>query len=132
MEMTVTFPGGLRVNGEFNGFTVPTDQPVKGGGEGSAPSPFALFLASLGTCAGFYVVNFCRARNLSPEGIRVTQRTIADPETHMVSTIEIRIHVPPSFPEKYHAALVRAAEQCTVKKHLEKPPVIETMTVVEA
>ena len=52
MEMVISFPGGKRVDAEFGGMVIQTDQPPQGGGEGSAPTPFALFLASMGTCAG--------------------------------------------------------------------------------
>jgi ribosomal protein S12 methylthiotransferase accessory factor len=130
MEMTIRFPGGARVDAEFGGFTVPTDQPAHGGGSGSAPTPFATFLASIGTCAGIYVLGFCQQRGLPTEGIQIRQRTEADPETRLVRRIALDIEVPPSFPEKYHAALVRSAEQCAVKKHLEHPPAIEVSTVV--
>jgi hypothetical protein len=49
MEMEITFPGGARVDASFGPYVVQTDQPSAGGGEGSAPTPFAVFLASLGT-----------------------------------------------------------------------------------
>ena len=130
MEYTITFPGGMRVDAHFAGMHVPTDQTPKGGGEGTAPTPFMMFLASLGTCTGYYVLNFCKTRDIPTEGIRLTQETEVNPETKMVERVAIAIHVPPSFPEKYHAALVRAADQCTVKKHLEHPPTIDTRTVV--
>ena len=52
----ITFPGNKKVDAEFNGFTIKTDQPVNQGGVGSAPTPFETFLASLGTCAGIYVL----------------------------------------------------------------------------
>ena len=65
MEMVIDFPGGARVDAHFGPHTVNTDQSPRGGGEGSAPEPFALFLASLGTCAGVYVLNFCRQRGLA-------------------------------------------------------------------
>jgi ribosomal protein S12 methylthiotransferase accessory factor len=42
----------------------------------------------------------------------------------MVGKIEIQIQLPPDFPGKYKEAAIKAAEQCTVKKHLLKPPVI--------
>jgi ribosomal protein S12 methylthiotransferase accessory factor len=132
MDLTMTFPGGMRVDAQFGGFTVPTDQSAKHGGEGSAPSPFSTFLASIGTCAGFYVLGFCRQRNIPTDGIRVTQHTEADPATGMVTRIDIDIHVPPEFPAKYHDALVRAADQCTVKKHLEHPPAFAVRTLVDA
>jgi ribosomal protein S12 methylthiotransferase accessory factor len=131
MDMTIDFPGGARVDAHFGPYTVKTDQPVQGGGEGSAPSPFALFQASLATCAGIYVLNFCRQRDLPTEGIRLIQRTVPDPATGMVGRVELEILVPPTFPEKYHEALVRTASQCTVKKHIEHPPAFSVKTVVE-
>jgi putative redox protein len=128
MEMTIDFPGGAKVDAHFNGHSVYTDQPPMGGGEGSAPTPFALFLASLGTCAGIYVLGFCRQRGLPTEGIRLVQRMHNDPMTGMVKRIELEIQVPPSFPQQYHGALVRAAELCAVKKHIETPPQFEIYT----
>jgi len=126
MEMQIVFPGGARVDALMGPHTVVTDQ------DGSAPSPFGLFLASIGTCAGIYVLGFCQHRGLSTEGIKIVQRAVADPNTRMVDRIELDIVVPPGFPEKYHDALVRAADQCAVKKHLEQPPTFEVRTRVEA
>jgi putative redox protein len=129
MELTIRFPGGARVDAEFGNQAVHTDQPPQGGGEGSAPTPFATFLASIGTCAGIYVLGFCRQRGLSTEGLRIVQRLDMDRTTGLVSVIHLDIHVPPGFPEKYREALIRSAEQCAVKKHLEHPPrfVVTTM-----
>ncbi len=130
MDMIVTFPGGARVDAQFGHHTLRTDQPVRSGGEDSAPAPFTLFLASIATCAGIYVLGFCQQRGLPTDGIRLVQRLEADRQTGMVSRIGIDIQVPPGFPEKYHEALVRAASQCAVKKHLEHPPAIDVKTVV--
>ena len=130
-EMIIDFPGGARVDAHFGPYTIQTDQPPAGGGEGSAPTPFSLFLASLGTCAGIYVLGFCRQRNLPADGIRLVQLVDRDPLTHMVSHVSLEIHLPSAFPEKYKEALIRSAEQCAVKKHLEKPPKIAVTTVVE-
>ena len=130
MEMTVSFPGGARVDADFGPHTIRTDQPPHAGGEGSAPAPFALFLASIGTCAGIYVLGFCRQRGLSTDGIQLVQRMDADPRTGMIARVDLDIQVPPEFPEKYRDALVRAASQCAVKKHLESPPSFQVRTVV--
>jgi putative redox protein len=132
MEMTIDFPGGARVDAHFGDFVVPTDQPPSGGGESSAPTPFATFLSTIGTCAGIYVLGFCRQRDLPTDGIRLTQRVDVDRATGMVDKVELDIHVPSGFPEKYHAALVRSAEQCAVKKLIESPPRFEIRTVTEA
>jgi putative redox protein len=128
MEMIIDFPGGAKVDAHFGGFTVHTDQPPMGGGEGSAPTPFAVFLASLGTCAGIYVLGFCKQRGLPTEGIRIIQRMHNDPFSGMVGKIDLEIQVPPSFPEKYRPSLVRSAELCAVKKHFENPPQFNIFT----
>ena len=128
MEMEITFPGGARVDASFGGMTVKTDQPAQGGGTGSAPTPFATFLASIGTCAGIYVLGFCQQRGLPTKDIKIIQRMQSNPMTGLVGKIALDIQLPPDFPEKYKAAVIKSAEQCTVKKHLEHPPVFEVTT----
>ena len=124
MEMIIDFPGGARVDAHFGPYTVPTDQPSYNG-MGSAPTPFATFLASIGTCAGIYVLGFCQQRGISAEGVRLVQRLEVNRMTGMVSKVKLDIQLPPAFPEKYKAAVIRAADQCAVKKHFENPPQFE-------
>jgi ribosomal protein S12 methylthiotransferase accessory factor len=128
MQMKISFPGGARVDAQFGPHTVFTDQPYQGGGNDSAPTPFATFLASIGTCAGIYVLGFCRQRGISTEGIQLIQSLDVDPMSGMVSKIKLDIQLPPDFPEKYAPALIRAADQCAVKKHFERPPQFEIYT----
>jgi len=125
MEMSIRLQENKKVTAEFKGFTVATDQPQDAGGEGSAPSPFDLFLASLGTCAGFYIQSFCRTRSLPTEGISILQKMETDPQKHLVTRVAIEVVLPKGFPEKYRAGLMSAANLCTVKKHLQEPPRIE-------
>jgi putative redox protein len=130
MEMTINFPGGLKVDAQFGPYKVETDQPDRSGAPGSAPTPFATFLASIGTCAGIYVLGFCNQRGLPTEGIQIKQRMLSNGFTGMIGKIDLEIQVPTDFPEKYYAALVRSAEQCAVKKHFENPPEFEVFTKV--
>jgi len=130
MDMKIYFPGGKKVNAEYNGFTHKTDQPSESGGENSAPSPFELFLASLGSCAGFYVLSFCQQRGIDAGGIELRQAMERDPRTHLVTQVTIEIIVPATFPEKYRAAVIQAAQLCTVKKHLETPPKFNLFTTM--
>lgn len=128
MDMIIDFPGGSRVDAHFGNFTVPTDQPPVA----SAPTPFAVFLSSIGTCAGIYVLGFCQQRGIPTDGIRIVQRTHGNPFTHMIEKIDLEIQVPGAFPDKYRDSLIRSAELCAVKKHLENPPSFEiTTTKVE-
>ncbi|MGE5463584.1 MAG: OsmC family protein, partial [Syntrophothermus sp.] len=89
MEMLIDFPGGSRVDAHFGDFTVPTDQPPAA----SAPAPFEIFLASIGTCAGIYVLGFCKQRGLSTEGIQIVQRNHSSPTTGMVDQIDLEIQI---------------------------------------
>jgi ribosomal protein S12 methylthiotransferase accessory factor len=130
MEMIISFPGGARVDASFEDFTVATDQPPMGGGEGSAPTPFAVFLSSIGTCAGIYVLGFCKQRGLPTDEIRIIERIHKNPTDGMVGTIDLEIQVPESFPEKYYESLIRSANFCAVKKHLEHPPSFNVYTKV--
>jgi ribosomal protein S12 methylthiotransferase accessory factor len=126
MEMIIDFPGGAQVDAHFGSFTVKTDQPPVA----SAPSPFEMFLASIGTCAGIYVLGFCNQRNLPTRGIRIIERIDHSQVTGMVESIGLEIQVPPEFPEKYYDSLIRSAQLCAVKKHIEKPPRFDITTRV--
>lgn len=124
MEMEIVFPGGLQVDAVMGDLVIETNQ------DGSAPAPFGLFLASIGTCAGIYVASFCQQRGLPTEDIRIVQRTHTDPATRMVGQVELDIQLPPNFPEQYKEAVIRSASLCAVKKHLESPPRFDVYTSV--
>ncbi len=111
MGMEIVFPGGKKVNAVYEGHAIMTDQSVRGGGDGSAPEPFDLFLASMGTCAGIYVLSFCQHHDLPAEGIKLIQIAERNPETRMVDRVKIDIRLPADFPQKYCKALIRSAEQ---------------------
>ncbi len=123
--MTITLSPSDRVDATFDGVTVTTDQ------DGSAPSPFALFLASIGTCAGIYVSRFCRQRGIPTERVRIRQRAHWNAATRLVERIDLEIELPPDFPPSYRDAVVRTAQLCAVKKHLETPPEIRVATVLD-
>ena len=128
-QVTVTFPGGKKVDALVDGKVVHTDQPLRAGGEDSAPAPFDLFAASLGACAGYFVLAFCQARALSTEGISLRQRITFD-DAHILREVDLEIEVPSGFPEKYRGALARAAEGCTVKRAIEAQPHFAVRTVI--
>jgi putative redox protein len=126
-DIEITFPGGKRVDARVGRHTLRTDQPVEGGGQDSAAAPFDLFLASLGTCAGLYVLAFCQARGLPTEGLAIHQRHQTDASGHL-EHVTLEIALPHGFPEKYRAALVHAAEGCKVKRTLARPPELTVST----
>jgi len=122
MEMEVTFPGGKKVNSTYKGFTVETDQPKNEGGDGSAPEPYDLFLSSIGTCAGIYVVYFCHERGIDTSDLKMTVRFDRNEKKHLVEAVRIHIDLPLGFPEKYKPTVIKVAGLCTVKRNMVDPP----------
>lgn len=129
-EITVTFGGKMKIDAQAGAFTIHTDQPTSVGGDGTAPEPYTLFLASLATCAGIYVKSFCDARELDSSQVKLVQRMIPNEDGKGLATIAVDIQIPASFPEKYVDALVRSANFCAVKKTILNPPKFDIKTVV--
>ena len=130
MDMIITLGKNKQVSANYKGMEIHTDQPVKEGGDGQYPAPFDLFLASIGTCAGYYVLAFCQQRGIPTEGIELVQKMHRDQQKKMIGRVEIQIILPEGFPEKYKDSLVKAAGACAVKKHIADPPefLIETVS----
>lgn len=124
-NIEITLDGGKVVTAHINGKTIQTDQSVRNGGGGTAPEPFELFLASIGTCAGIYVKSFCDQRGIAAEGIRIIQSVEFDPDKRVPSRFRLNIELPADFPEKYRTAVINAAELCLVKKTINNSPQFE-------
>lgn len=124
-EMEISFGGNKKINADFHGFEIKTDQPISAGGDGSAPTPFDLFLASLGTCAGIFAVGFLQSRKLSTEGFKILVSFDFDPASHLIKKVIMKMRLPADFPPQYKPAILKAAELCTVKRHLQEPPAFE-------
>ncbi len=121
-NIEISFPGGKKVDAKYGDFVIQTDQPVHGGGEGTAPSPFDLFLASIATCAGYYVLVFCQSRGLSYKNVSLVLKKERNPETKRIEKIFININLPDKFPEKYKSAVIKSVNSCSVKIHMMYPP----------
>ena len=129
--MEITFDGGKVITAHTNSHSIRTDQPVNAGGENSAPAPFELFLASIGTCAGIYVKMFCEQRDINTDGIKIIQSAEYDRQTGLPTFIKLDIQLPVDFPEKYKAAVINAADLCKVKKTIANPPRFEVITSIK-
>jgi putative redox protein len=131
MSIRVTFPGNMKVDAEVNGYTIHSDQRINAGGDGTAASPYEIFLSTIGLCAGAYVNGFCMSRGISTEGIEIIQDMQYDPIRQKMSKIVLDVKVPSDFPEKYYSGLVKSVELCAVKKTMQDPPEFEVFTSVQ-
>lgn len=130
-SIVVSFPGGMRVDAAYKGYVIKTDQPPDEGGQGSAPSPFDLFLSSIATCAGYYLLAFCKEREIPMEGAGVVMTTEKDQVNKLIGAIMIELRLPPGFPERYAAAVVKAVDACTVKRHILKAPAFKVIATFQ-
>jgi ribosomal protein S12 methylthiotransferase accessory factor len=89
-----------------------------------------LFLASLATCAGLYVLVFCQTRGIPTSDLRLDQEQVF--EDGKLSRIVLRVLLPAGFPEKYVDAVRAAAAGCKVKKTLLAPPEVEVLAIPAA
>ena len=126
--MEITFDGGKVITAHLHGHIIKTDQPVDGGGSNTAPSPYELFLASIGTCAGIYIKSFCDNRKIPADNIKIIQSAEYDKESGLPVNIKLDIKLPADFPEKYIASVINVAELCKVKKTIANPPVFQIVT----
>jgi putative redox protein len=126
--MEITFDGGKVITAHLNGHTIRTDQPLDNGGGNTAPAPFELFLASIGTCAGIYIKSFCDRRQIPTDDIRIIQTMEFDEVKKVPGVISLDIQLPSGFPEKYREAVVNAAELCLVKKTILSQPEFKVIT----
>jgi len=124
-ELKVVFGENYKIDVEYKGFTVKTDQPVREGGDGTAPAPFDYFLISLAACAGFYALAFCRERKIATEGLAVTMTAEKGESSRLIEKITVTIQLPLNFPEKYKLAVVKAVDHCTVKANILQAPRFE-------
>jgi len=124
MDIRITYPEGRRLRAEFRDRYVETDLPGSAEAEGSTPSPYPLFLASLGMCSASMVYNFCRRKSLPTEGLALNVRA-EHARGDRLARVLIEIEPPEGFPEKYLAALGKAAGSCSVKRAIEASPAFE-------
>ena len=134
MEIKVNFLDKLRVEAKFDDFTVIADQPIRYKGDGSAPGPFAYFLASSALCAAYFVKLYCETRNLSTENIRLSQNNIVDPENRYKQIFKIQVELPADISAADRQGILRSIERCTVKKVVQEGPdfVIEEVANLDA
>jgi len=122
MEMEIRFAGVQKVETRLKGATITVGSDIE---NESGLEPLDLFFISLGLCAGKYVMEFCRTRDIPYEDTKILLRTQWDEDKKLHTQVLIQIQLPQEFPAKYKKAVIRAVDLCSVKKHIFTPPAIE-------
>jgi putative redox protein len=122
MKVTVERLGQVSFTVQTRNHLILCDQPKENSGSDKAMTPPELFLASLGTCVGYYVVQFCEARNLDAGDLNIQVDGEILPNPGRIGRIAIRIRLPFELEEEKIKALIRAATHCTIHNTLMHPP----------
>src|SRR5690606_31830632 len=121
-QVNVRFLDNLKLEANFDDFSIIADQPIRYKGDGTAPGPFDYFLASSALCAAYFVKVYCVARDIPTEDIRVSQNNIVDPENRYNQIFNIQIELPASISEKDRQGILAAMDRCTVKRVIQNSP----------
>ena len=121
MEISVSMLEGQKQSAKFVDLEVISDQSVNAGGNAEHPEPFDYFLVSMVLCAGFYARKFCEQRDISTQGMTLTQNN-ENVDDNGKKLFSIEINLPEGFPDKYKKALIAAVNTCTVKKVIQAVP----------
>lgn len=120
--MRVEHRGGDRFDISVRGHIITVDQPVKDGGDDTAPTPTELFIASLASCVAFYARRYLARHNLPTEGLAVEATFDMGSKPARVAGITLRVILPDGVPAERRDALLAVATHCTVHNTLETTP----------
>lgn len=97
---------------------------MENGGFDEGMTPPELLLASLGSCAGYYVAQYLKSRKLAPAGtrVRVSAEKAANPAR--MDHFEIEVSVPAACTDDERAGIERAVHKCLIHNTLLHPPSI--------
>lgn len=125
MELTVKPVGaGVQFEAEARGHRIVCDQPQSNGGDDAGMTPPELLLASLGTCAGYYAVQYLRSRSLPTDQLQV--KVAAEKALQPARLGQFRIDVQvPALEGRHREGIKRAVEKCLIHNTLLHPPAIE-------
>lgn len=110
--MVVTHEGGLKFAAQVGSHRIIVDQPARAGGEDAGPAPIALLGVALGTCVALYVQQFCNARNLPHDGMRVEVESYGAQNPGRIGEFKVRVVLPQELPPKYAEMLEQVARSC--------------------
>jgi len=120
----VAWLGGLRLQAEARGHRIVVDQPQEDGGEDKGMTPVELFVASLGTCIGFYAVRFCQRHGLSSEGLQVRMSWDYAEQPHRIGVMSAKVDLREKLDTAMKDRLQKVLEGCTVQNSISMSPKI--------
>jgi uncharacterized OsmC-like protein len=124
MEVKITHLDQVRFNIQARSHSIVCDQPADNGGEDTGMTPPELMLASLGSCAAFYAVQYLKTRNLAQTGVEVTVTAEKLKQPARLGNFRIQVVSPVSLTVEQTEGLMRSVHHCLIHNTLLSPPEI--------
>jgi uncharacterized OsmC-like protein len=125
MEVKITHLDKVKFAIHSRSHSIICDQPTENGGEDSGMTPPELLLASLGSCAAFYAMQYLKTRNLAETGVEVTVTAEKLKQPARVGNFRVHVVCPVSLTEEQTEGLMRSVHHCLVHNTLLTPPEIK-------
>jgi putative redox protein len=125
MEVKVSHLDGVRFAIQARSHVVPSDQPLENGGEDTGMTPPEFLLASLGSCAAYYAVEYLRTRNLAETGVEVSVTAEKLLKPARLGNFHVNLLIPVELDPKHNEGLIRAVHLCLVHNTLLSPQEIK-------
>ena len=124
MEVKITHLDRVKFAIQSRSHSILCDQPLENGGEDSGMTPPELLLASLGSCAAFYAVQYLKTRNLAANGVEVSVTAEKLKSPARLGNFQIHVACPVSLTEEQTEGLMRSVHHCLIHNTLLSPPEI--------
>ena len=124
MEIKVTHLDQVKFAIHARNHTIVCDQPTDNGGEDAGMTPPEFLLASLGSCAAFYAVQYLKTRKLGGDGVEVTVTAEKIKPPARLTNFVIRVNAPVALSPEHTEGLHRAIHACLVHNTLLHTPQI--------
>lgn len=125
MEVKITHLDHVRFAVHARSHSIICDQPAENGGEDSGMTPPELMLASLGSCAAFYAVQYLKTRNLGDEGVEVSVTAEKLKQPARLGNFRIHVSCPAPLTEEQTQGLMRSVHCCLIHNTLLSPPEVK-------
>jgi putative redox protein len=131
MEVKVSHLGQVRFSIQSRSHSILCDQPTDNGGEDTAMTPPELMLASLGSCAAFYAVQYLKTRNLADSGVEVSVTAEKMKSPARLGNFKIHVEYPVTLDQDHQEGLMRSVKHCLIHNTLLVPPEINIELVAK-
>ena len=125
MEVRITHLDQVKFAIHARSHSILCDQPTDNGGEDSGMTPPEFLLASLGSCAAFYAVQYLKTRSLDDRGVEVSVTADKLKQPSRIGNLRIHVACPLPLRDDQKEGLMRSVYHCLVHNTLLNPPEIK-------